>query len=933
MSDDYTNKILFILESPGKVKTVQKYLGPEYRVESSVGHIRTLGKDNELGIDIDSGFAPSFNIDDKKRDVVMKLKKAAKSASMVYLASDWDREGEGIAWHIKDTLGLRDQDYYRVKFTEITEKAIKEGIANKGKIDMNMVHSQQSRQILDKLIGFKVSPCLWSEYANHKLSAGRVQSVAVRLLAEREREIETFKSATYYAVTGEFTLSQPSTSSTKISCDLTADLDANITDAAEVGNLMKNTAEGRALFAIDDLKVAQSKRTPAPPFITSSLQQEVSNKLGIGPDESMAAAQKLYEAGLITYMRTDSFMMSADALTAIGKLVVREYGTEYHNRHQYTKKVAGAQEAHEAIRPTNIEIKTAEGDKIGPREKRIYRIIWSRTVASQMVPAQVETSTIKIGLDASKCSPKLDPVKAAGGAKKYIFSTKFEKILFDGYLRVYNYGEDGVVAGENDERGLVAEEESETAQGSASVESQLEAKSTSSSAAGKGKATQQKKLEKLFALVKKGQQLWCLGLTAQEKDTQPPNGHYTEAGLVKKLEELKIGRPSTYASIISKIQERNYVEKKTVVAKPREINYFSFKWPGQLDSSKKQIKTGGEKNKLFITGLGLMIADFLVSKFDRLMDYKFTATVEEQLDTIAHGTVNWVEIIRSVWDYINPIISKFSGRKRGRSEQDGGGGNSEIALGSNPGTGREVCIIKTRNGWAICEKHPDDKKKSRWASIGSTMPENITLEQACGMLIYPRVLGKYLEHEIEVAKAKSIYLKYNGTNYSIDIYTKNNPDVIIDPENITLAQAIAIVEETNKSRTDNKIKSAEEHRFDGVTDYLVKNGPYGYYIKYLDQYNIPLPAAHKKDCSRVTREIAEESIKKYLGKTKLPAGGLPPKSSGADTPSTSAAATKTGRGRGRAATTSSSNSSSSARGRGKTKPASSGRGRGRGKKE
>lgn len=954
MSEEYAGKTLFILESPGKVKTVQKYLGDAYRVESSVGHIRTLGTEKDLGVDLAGGtFAPTYNIDDKKRDVVAKLRKAARSASMVYLASDFDREGEGIAWHIKDTLGLGDSEYKRIKFTEITERAIQSGIAAPGTIDMNMVYSQQSRQILDKMIGYQVSPCLWQEYSNHKLSAGRVQSVAVRLLAEREREIETFKSATFYTASGHFTLTEPSTKNLKVSAELVAELDANVSSQDEMQNLMMNTAAGHALFHVDDLKVSSSKRTPGPPFITSSLQQEASNKLGMGPDECMSAAQKLYEAGLITYMRTDSHIISADALTAIGQLVVREYGEKYYHRQQYAKKLAGAQEAHEAIRPTNITVLGASGEKIGPREKRLYQIIWRRTVASQMVPAQIETSTIKIGLDAAQCSPALNPVKFAGGAKKYSFSAKFEKVLFDGFLRVYDYGADGATADE------VAETTSTTLENGASGDGEdgvAPKKSSTTSAAAKKK--QQAQLEKLFAALKKCQQVWCLGMSAHEKDTQPPNGHYTEAGLVKKLEESKIGRPSTYAMIIGRIQERTYVEKKTIPARARDIQVFEYQWPvAEVVATKRQIKTGGEKNKLFITGLGLMVTDFLVGKFSRLMDYEFTARIEELLDGIALGTDRWQDVVRGVWEYINPIILELKTSARGQA-----GGGKELKLGINPQTQREISVIKTRNGWAICEKHTDDKKKHRWSNIGTTEPGKITLEQACKMLIYPRQLGTYLDKPVELCKAKSVYLRWCDTNYSLEIYMTNNPGVIQDSESITLEQAVAVVESTNRAKAEGKLKSAMAIEIPGLTDCVIKSGPYGFYLKYLDQYNVPVPPAYRKDATGITKAIAETAISKYLGKSgKERAGGVAPSASdrGGDQPSAleqtlisaaSKSKARAAKSNDDAANSSANSSSVSARGRGRGSsrgartaakvtegsiaplPTGTGRGRGRGKK-
>jgi topoisomerase IA-like protein len=341
---------------------------------------------------------------------------------------------------------------------------------------------------------------------------------------------------------------------------------------------------------------------------------------------------------------------------------------------------------------------------------------------------------------------------------------------------------------------------------------------------------------------------------------------------VKKLEELKIGRPSTYAMIIGRIQERTYVEKKTIAAKQREIQIFEYQWPvAEVVATKKLIKTGGEKNKLFITGLGLMITDFLVGKFNRLMDYEFTARVEELLDGIALGTARWQDVVRGVWEYINPIILELRNAARGQA-----GGGKELKLGINPQTQREVSIIKTRNGWAICEKHPEDKKKHRWSNIGTTQPEKLTLEQACALLVYPRTLGLYLDKPLELCKAKSVYLRWSDTNYSLEIYMTNNPGLIQDPEFITLEQAAAVIETTNRAKAEGKLKAALSLPIQDLPDAVIKSGPYGFYIKYLDQYNIPIPTAYKKDPTGMTKQIAETAISKYLGKGKERAGGVAP---------------------------------------------------------
>ena len=899
------SKILFILESPGKVRSVQAYLGDEYLVESSVGHIRTLGTDKDIGIDINANFAPYFCVDDKKRDVVAKLKKCNQNCRTVYLASDWDREGEGIAWHIKDTLGLSDTGYKRIVFKEITKPAILEGIRNAGVINMNMVYSQQARQILDKLIGYKVSPCLWKEYANYKLSAGRVQSVAVRLILEREREIDSFKSAGFYRPQTGFVFTAPS-GNVGIIPTLKGESDVDIKNVNEVSNIINNTDSGLATYWIEDLKKTQTKRKPTAPFITSSLQQEASNKLGMSPDMCMSAAQKLYEAGLITYMRTDSYIIGEDALGKIGGYVKQEYGDRYYSLTKYTKKAKGAQEAHEAIRPTKIDITDALGDKIGPREKKLYQMIWRRTVASQMTPADVEIKTIKIRLDHTKCKPPVNPTSE--GVKQYTFSTKFEKILFDGFLKVYSYGDDGEVTDDNPPEVDNANTPADTSVGTDTATSKRKKKPGVNIVA----------MEKIFDSLKQGQQVWCVSFTAQERETTPPNARYTEASLVKKLEELKIGRPSTYASIITRIKEREYVEKKTIAAKSRDITYLAFEYPRLLTVEKKSIKTGGENNKLFITGLGVMVTDFLTKNFDKLMDYGFTAAVEEKLDNIANGTVVWNLVIGEVWNYLHPVIEKVGAKLL---VGGGGGTNSKIALGINPTSGKAIEVIKTRNGWAICEIDPSDKKKCRWAAIGLLTPQSITLPQALGMLVYPKQLGVYNGHPIEVYRAKSIYIKYNTKNYSIDIYKEQNPaDSQLDPETLTLDNAIKIIDFTTTQKSAFTKLAAEEHRFDGIEDFYIKNGPYGYYVRYLDQFNIPLSAKYKKDISSVTQTDVESIISKWLGKNSGAVAAKTTVTTSANNKPSSTTPTTT-----KANTTVIAKKSGSGRGR------ATGRGRGRGK--
>lgn len=863
--------ILFVLESPGKVKNVQKYIGDDYIVASSVGHIRTLGTEREIGIDVSNNFAPTYLVDPKKADVVSKLKSQARKCDMVYLAADWDREGEAIAWHIKQTLGLADDEYKRIVFRQITQAAILEALENPVELDMNMVNSQQARMVLDKLIGYKVSPCLWKEFKNYTLSAGRVQSVAVRLIVEREQEIAGFVSSTFYRPLATFTLSPDKINPKRP--DIRAECDQDIKDVNEVSNIINNTDSGLAIYRIADLKETKTKRKPPPPFITSSLQQEASNKLGMSPDACMAAAQKLYEAGLITYMRTDSFVLSQDSQRNIAAYVKTEYGPEYHHQQQYTKKAKGAQEAHEAIRPTDIRTLTG-GTKVGPRENKLYQMIWRRTVACQMAPADVEIKTVKIEMDTAACDPK---VKG-----RPTFSAKCEKVLFDGYLRVYTYGADGQAVG--DTGGDGGEEDSATTGGKESA-----------------------RLEALFAKLAVGQQVWCASMTAEERQTRPPNGRFTEASLIKKLEDSKIGRPSTYASIVTKIKDKLYVERKSVDAVPKEFRVLSFEYPNKLEVTTEVRKVDGEKNKLFPTGLGTMICGYLTKNFAQLMDYTFTAEVEEKLDEIAGGTVEWYKVVGSVWDYLHPIIDAL-----GAMISAGAGKVGKRILGTHPDSGLDICVIKTRYGWSICEENLEDKKLSRWASIGAKDPDTIDLKGALSMLVWPKQLGVHKGHPVELCRAKSVYIKYNGKNYSIDIYNQTvggtvtskrgrkpkagdaGLDVgvthanakalammITNPEATTLTEAIRVIDATETQRSENETRRQDAHTFEGVTDYKVLNGQYGYYVKYLETYNIPLPMAYKKDISELPQEVVETAIKKFLG--KKPAAGAKKPATGAKT--------------------------------------------------
>jgi DNA topoisomerase-1 len=836
-----SGKYLVILESPNKIKNVQSYLGPDYIVAASVGHFRTLGTVKELGINIDNNYEPTYNIDSKKKDVVKNLKQLAKKCQRVYIATDYDREGEAIGWHICDVLGLNISQTPRLIFKEITKKALTESLKSPAKLDMNMVHSQQARMVLDKLLGYSISPALWTQFSNYKLSAGRVQSVVVKLINEREVEINNFESSGFYRLMAGFTLNKDKINSKKLEFDTQCETD--FTDVNEVSNIISNTDDGLATFWIDDLNKKDTKRKPSPPFTTSTLQQEASNKLGMSPDRCMKVAQKLYEAGKITYMRTDSVMLSDEAVGKIAGFVKNKYGDNYFKKTSYTKKQKGAQEAHEACRPTDINLINVEGvNGLDKSANSLYKLIWKRTVACQMTPADVEVRTIKFKLDDSNCSPSLD-TKTYNNGKSYTFISKFEKITFDGFLKVY---------------GIEAEADDD--------DDELDNNKKLSD-------SKVKKLEKLFNSLEKGQQVWCGHMNATEQETKSKKARFTEASLIKELEKKGIGRPSTYASIVKKIQDREYVEKKTIPPKNKEFKKLIFNYPNDIEITSEKRKVGGEKNKLFITPLGSMVNAFLCQKFIDLMDYKFTADVEKELDIVSDGSIIWYNVVDNVYQNIKPILDQIkqsnkdnkSNYKNDKSTDN----DKKWTLGKNPLTDNDVIVIQTRYGWSVCESNTVDKKKSRWASLGTLNPKDITLEQALKMLVYPKNLGLYNSHKIELKKAKNIYISYNKKNYSIENYNKINTDEQFVPEDLNKEQAIKIIDFTDNDRNNNEKLRNEVLKIKGAKNYEIRNGKYGYYIKYNDMYNIPLPAKYKSNTAEITKEICDKSVQKFLAKKKL----------------------------------------------------------------
>jgi len=758
-------KNLVIVESPAKAKTIEKFLGSDYKVTSSYGHIRDL-RDHEMSVDIDNGFAPIYVIPDEKKSLVSDLKSAANKAEMVWLASDEDREGEAISWHLSEVLGLNKEKTRRIVFHEITKNAILNAIQQPREIDINLVNAQQARRVLDRIVGYQISPILWRK-VKPQLSAGRVQSVAVRLIVEREREIQDFKSEESYRITGSF-----------------ASLDANgepVVINAELSTRFKTEAEAKAFlekcktaqFKVGDIQQKPTKRFPAPPFTTSTLQQEASRKLRFSVSQTMSIAQRLYESGLITYMRTDSVNLSTLCLGASKEQIVSTMGPEYHQVRKFTTQSKGAQEAHEAIRPTYMSTTSIEGTT---SEKRLYDLIWKRTIASQMADAQLEKTIIEIIAD--------------GFDEKFVASG--EVIKFDGFLKVYMESRDD-----------------EDDQDSSSI----------------------------LPSVIVGQSVSLNSADATQRFTQHPQ-RYSEASLVKKMEELGIGRPSTYAPTISTILQREYVVKGDKPAQKIQLVHLTLK-DNKIKTSKVTESVGIEKGKLLPTDIGIVVNDFLVSHFPNIVNNNFTADVENQFDKIAEGDEVWSECISSFYDIFHPLVKDAIEE---RSETKAG----ERILGVEPKSGYTVSVKISRFGPVVQIGTAAEVDKPRFAALQKDQSmQTITLEEALKLFDLPRSLGAYKGKDVVVKLGKfGPYLSYGTTSISIP------KDKV--PTEITLEDASVLIEEKLK-QDESKIM----RRFDEDETLLMLNGQYGPYLS-KDGKNYRLP--HNKDLQAITYAECMEII-------------------------------------------------------------------------
>ena len=764
-------KNLVIVESPAKAKTIEKFLGSDYKVMSSYGHICDLKK-KDLSINIDT-FEPIYEIPSDKKKVVSELKEAAKKAEMVWLASDEDREGEAISWHLFETLGLKPEKTKRIVFHEITKNAILHAIETPRDIDTNLVYAQQARRVLDRIVGFKLSPILWRK-VKPSLSAGRVQSVAVRLIVEREREIKEFVPEASYKVVAIFRL----------------DIDGTLHDVrADYSGRFKTKEEAKAFlekcknaqFKVSEISTKPIRKIPAPPFTTSTLQQEATRKFGFTVMQTMMLAQRLYESGKITYMRTDSVNLSTLCLDSCKKAISESMGDEYVKTRQYTQKAKGAQEAHEAIRPTYMDNQSIDGTA---PEKRLYELIWKRTIASQMADAEIEKTTVSI------VAPKIDGE----------FNVSGEMVKFDGFLKVYRETRDDDSSESQESQGLPE--------------------------------------------FKKGQSLEFSQISAYERFTQHPQ-RFNEAALVHKMEELGIGRPSTYAPTIGTIQQREYVLREDIEGSKRECDMLRL----ENGSIKEQTVTevyGSEKSKLVPTDIGMVVNDFLIEYFPDIMNYNFTAQVEKEFDDIAEGDKQWKNVISTFYDKFNPSVNNAMSIK---NEHKVG----ERILGTDPISGKPVSVKIGRYGPIVQIGSAEDEDKPRFAQMkkGQTI-ETITLDEALELFRLPRTLGEFEGYPVSVGTGRfGPYIRHDKFYVSLS--------GVADPLTITLEEAVKMIQDKRDAESKKVLKS-----FPGNQDLEVMNGRYGAYIAYQgSNYKIPKSA----DPTTLTEEECMDIIKRQIEKT------------------------------------------------------------------
>lgn len=763
------SKNLVIVESPAKAKTIEKFLGKEFTVKSCFGHIRDLAKGDDA-IDTEHGYKPKYEIPSDKKEIVKELKKLAKNSDMVWLASDEDREGEAISWHLSEVLELNPANRKRIVFHEITKPAILNAIENPRDIDEHLVDAQQARRILDRLVGFKLSPVLWRKI-KPSLSAGRVQSVAVRLIVEREREIEQFQIESQFRVVAQFVVNGNK---------FDAELNHRFNSESEAQNYLETVQD--AVFKVESVEVKPLSKKPSAPFTTSTLQQEASRKLGFSVSRTMILAQRLYENGHITYMRTDSVNLSDFALATAKESISENYGPEYSQPRKYTTKSTGAQEAHEAIRPTNFNVRKA-GDDDG--QKKLYDLIWKRAIASQMAEAKLEKTVVKI----------------SDNKTNYRFTAEGEVIKFDGFLKVY-------IAGSDDE--------------------------------------DEERTEGLLPRIVEGDQPEAKSITATQRFSRPP-ARYTEASLVKRLEELGIGRPSTYAPTISTIQKRGYVEKGNREGQPRNYQVLTLSRSG-IKTETHTEQFGSDKNKLIPSDIGKVVTDFLTEHFSKIMDYKFTASVEQEFDEIARGLKNWAEMIDSFYNPFHETVDK--------TMDNVGRATGERVLGIDPVSGKQVSVKVGRYGPMVQIGETGAEEKPQFAGLHKNQSiEQITLEQALELFKLPRVVGKFEDTDIKVGVGRfGPYVQHKSKFVSL---TKED-----DPYTIVLDRAIELILAKRKRDAERVLKT-----FGDDVEIQILNGRWGPFISVgKKNYRIPKDVDPKslslEDCRKLIKEQDSKKKKK-----------------------------------------------------------------------
>ena len=768
-------KNLVIVESPAKAKTIEKFLGKDFKVMSSYGHIRDLKK-KELSVDEDT-LVPEYEIPEEKIKLVTDLRSKAQKAEKVWLASDEDREGEAISWHLCEVLGLDSKKTNRIVFHEITKPAILEAIEHPRRLDMNLVNAQQARRVLDRIVGFKLSPVLWRK-VKPALSAGRVQSVAVRLIVEREREIQGFKSEIYYVVNGIFAITNPDGSATEVK----AQLGSRFKTEDEVMAFLEQCKT--ATYTVESIQKKPVKRTPAPPFTTSTLQQEAARKLGFTVSQTMMIAQHLYENGQITYMRTDSVNLSKLCLAASKEEIVRLYGSEYSKTRQYHTSSKGAQEAHEAIRPTYMDKMEVEGTA---QEKRLYELIWKRTIACQMADAEIEKTTVTIGIRSQE----------SGVRSQEEFVAQGEVVKFDGFIKVYRESID------DDD--------------------------------------QQDEFGHILPPLRKGQELMRREVNATERFSVGPQ-RYTEASLVHKMEELGIGRPSTYAPTISTIQQREYVQKGDKKGEDRSYAVYTLKGKQITQKARKEI-VGSEKGKLIPTDIGIVVNDFLMKNFNEIMDYNFTAKVEQDFDKIAEGDEKWTDMMHAFFKDFEPTVERTI---NSRDQHKAG----ERVLGKDPKTGKPVFVKIGRFGPVVQIGTADDYDKPTFAQMPKEKSiESITLDEALELFKLPREIGELGGKPVTIGAGRfGPYILFDRKYTSLP---KG-----IDPMAITLEEAIGLIQEKQQEDERKHLKKfAEDAKLE------VLNGRYGPYLVY-DGKNYRLPKSMHEKATELTYEECMKIINK-----------------------------------------------------------------------